>query len=188
MRVVEPVPPLGTVRVPENEESERQVPLMEKHPAVRLMPLPAVVVPRPRVSDPMDALCEKRLVDEAVVEKRLVVVALVKVLLPVKELLLVRSVVEEMVMLVVPSKVTPLIVRAVASLVALVEVPMMVWVKVLEPEKVLLSARSVEEAAPARDERYPLVIPHASAEVVEKALPRLRERKTEALVVLNALP
>ena len=49
--------------------------------------------------------------------------ALVKVLLPVKELLLVRSVVEEMVMLVVPSKVTPLMVRPVWSDVAVFALP-----------------------------------------------------------------
>ena len=86
---------------------------MEKQPEVRLRPLPAVVVPRPRVRDPKDALAEKRLVLDAVVEKRFVVVALVNVLLPEKVLLFARSVVEEMVMLVVPSKVTPLMVRPV---------------------------------------------------------------------------
>ena len=64
----------------------RQVPETEKHPAVRLIPLPAVVVPRPRVRDPKDAFAEKRLVDEAVVEKKLVEVAFVSVTLPVKVL------------------------------------------------------------------------------------------------------
>ena len=44
--------------------------------------------------------------------------AFVNVLLPVKELLLARSVVEEMVMFAVPSKVTPLMVRPVWSAVA----------------------------------------------------------------------
>lgn len=55
-----------------------------------------------RLSDPSDAVCAKRLVDDAVVLKRLVVVALASVVLPVK---------------------------------------------LLVPEKVLLLARSVEEAA-----------------------------------------
>ena len=101
----------------------RQVPLMEKQPDVTLMPLPAVVVPRPRVSDPKDALAEKRFVEEAVVEKRLVVVALVNVLLPEKELLFARSVVEETTMFAVPSKVTPLIVRPVWRAVAVFALP-----------------------------------------------------------------
>ena len=91
----------------------RQVPETEKQPAVMLKPLLADVVPSPRVRDPKAAEAEKRFVDDAVVEKRLVVVALVKVLLPEKVLLLVSSVVEEIVMFAVPSKVTPLIVRPV---------------------------------------------------------------------------
>ena len=55
------------------------------------------------------------------------------------------------VMFPLPSKATPLIFRAVCSLVAVPALPeiepVTVVLKVLVPEKVLLSARSVEEAA-----------------------------------------
>ena len=58
--------------------------------------------------------------------------------------------------------------------------------KVLVPLQVLLSERSVDDAAPESEVRYPLVIPHALAEVVENASPWLRERKLVALVVEKA--
>ena len=60
--------------------------------------------------------------------------------------------------------------------------------KELDPVKVFESMSSVEEAAPERLVRYPLVRPQASAEVVLNALPRLRERNAEAEVVENARP
>ena len=62
---------------------------------------------------------------EPVPRVRAEVEALVNVLLPVKELLLARSVVEEMVMLVDPSKVTPLMVRPVWRVVAVFALPPM---------------------------------------------------------------
>ena len=43
--VVEPVPPFATPSVPLIVESERQVPLIEKQPAVRLAPFASVDVP-----------------------------------------------------------------------------------------------------------------------------------------------
>jgi hypothetical protein len=45
-------------------------------------PLPAVVVPVPRVRAPKDAVCANRFVDDAVVEKKLVLVAFARVVLP----------------------------------------------------------------------------------------------------------
>ena len=90
------------------------------------------------------------------VEVALVVVLRVmlsKMLLPEKVLLFERSVEEAavMVMLAVPSKEVPLMVRGVWSWVAVPALPetapVMVLEKVLLPEKVLLFERSVEEAA-----------------------------------------
>ena len=53
-RVVEPVPPFATASVPAKEESERQLPPTAKHPAVRLIPLLAVVVaPLMERADPL---------------------------------------------------------------------------------------------------------------------------------------
>ena len=68
----------------------RQVPLTETQPPVMLMPLDAVVVPKPNVKVPKDADWEKRLVDDAVVEKKLVEVAEARVVLPVKALVLLK--------------------------------------------------------------------------------------------------
>ncbi len=76
-----------------------------------------------------------------------------KVLVPVKVLLLARSVEDAavMVMFVVPSKEVPLMVRGVWSAVAVPALPelepVIVEENVLLPEKVLASARSVDDAA-----------------------------------------
>jgi hypothetical protein len=86
-----------------------------------------------------------------------------KVFAPEKVLLSERSVVEAMVMFTVPLKETPLIVRAFWRAVAVPAFPetepVMVLLKVLLPLQVLVSARRVEEAAPASEVRYPLVEP-----------------------------
>ena len=73
-----------------------------------------------------------------------------KVLFPVKVLISASKVVEATVMFEVPSKATPLIFRAVASLVALPASPEKLpptLVKLAIPEYVLLSVRAVELAA-----------------------------------------
>ena len=80
-------------------------------------------------------------------------IVLVNLLVPEKVLVSARSVEEAalIVMLPVPSKVTPLMVRPVCSAVAVPALPetepVMSEVKTLVPEKVLAFARSVEEAA-----------------------------------------
>ena len=67
------------------------------------------------------------------------------------------------VMSAVPLKEVPLMVRAFWSAVAVPALPEMEPVirelKVFDPEKVLASERSVEDAAPASEVRYPFVLP-----------------------------
>ncbi len=53
---------------------------------VALLPPFAMESALPRFRDPMEAVCAKRFVLDAVVEKKLVLVALAKVVLPLKEL------------------------------------------------------------------------------------------------------
>ncbi len=95
-----------------------------------------------------------------------------KLLVPEKVLVSERSVDDAavMVMLAVPSKEVPLMVRGVWSAVAVPAFPamepVMVEEKVLEPEKVFASARSVDDAAvtmiePPAFRVVPLIVPKA---------------------------
>jgi hypothetical protein len=146
--------------VPSNE-----VPLMvralRRAVAVPALPETEPVIVFATVSEAKLAVVAKRFVEEAMEEKRFVVVAAVVVLLvmrskmfdPEKRFEFARSVDEAavIVMLEVPSNEVPFIVLALRSAVAVpafpVMEPVMVFEKVLVPLKVLLLARSVDEAA-----------------------------------------
>ena len=128
---------------------------------VLVIPVPPLDTPSavPSESDPTDAVCAKRLVLDATVEKKLVEVALVrtvlplKVLVPEKVLLFASKVVEAMVMLVEPSKETPLMVRGVASVVAVLALPLMLPAMVLV--KVCVPAQVLEVVVPKPKLKFP---------------------------------
>ena len=169
-------------------------------------PVPPLATPSvlANVIDPKDALCANRLVDDAVVENRFVVVALASVVLPVNEftpenvLLFARRVDDAAVMVISaePLNATPLMFRAVLSVVAVdalpVRAPMTVvnhavlpemrvvvaLAKVLRPVQVLSLARSVEEAAvitmfPVPSKVVPLMVRPVWSAVAVPALPEI---------------
>ena len=186
--VVAPVPPLLTVSVP----AESTPPDADTAPENE-----------PILSEPSDATCEYRFVDDAVVEKKLVVVALVAVripnpLTPENVLLFARRVDDAAVMVISaePLNATPLMFRAVLSVVAVdalpVRAPMTVvnhavlpemrvvvaLAKVLRPVQVLSLARSVEEAAvitmfPVPSKVVPLMVRPVWSAVAVPALPEI---------------
>ena len=100
-----------------------------------------------------------RSADARLVMARLVVVALASVVLPVnalvpeKVLLFASKVVEAMVMLAEPSKETPLMVRGVASVVAVLALPLMLPAMVLV--KVCVPAQVLEVVVPKPKEKSP---------------------------------
>ena len=174
-------PPLVESVVPTSERPEPMVrvftgdvPLPMRIPESVVEPVPPFDTPSavPSDNDPTAAVCAKRLVLDAVVAKKFVEVALVrrtdplKVLLPEKVLLLARSVVDAMVMLVEPSKETPLMVRGVARVVAVLALPLMlpamVLVKVWVPAQVLLVV------VPKPREKTPVPLLYASGNVAER--------------------